>query len=121
MIIELLRSSKTLTIIFIYLGTLCYVTASYFHLSLQEWTFLKALAIALPIVLIEYQFSLRANRIANQYHNFNPLQILLITLCFYFTNTWLLNFFIIKNPINYQRELIAFALIITAFFITTRL
>lgn len=118
-LLDSLRRSKALTLLFIYLGTICYVTASYFHLTLKSWSFLKAFLIALPIVCIEYQFSLRGNRIANDTFGMNPLQILVITLCFYFVNTWLLNYFVIRNRIVYWRECVCFALILTAFIITT--
>lgn len=118
-LVSMISSSRFLTLLFIYIGTLCYVTASYFHISLNDWTFLKAFLIALPIVCIEYQFSLRANRIAVSHHGFNAIQVLLITLCFYFVNIWILNWLVLKHKVNIWRELLCFALIIMAFLIST--
>jgi len=40
-------------------------------------------------------------------------------MCFYFINTWLLNYFVIKNKINPVREVISFILILIAFYIST--
>lgn len=118
----MISASKPLMFLFIYLGTVCYVTASYFHLKLEKWTFLTAFLIALPIVCIEYQFSLRANRIAMHTHGFNPVQILLITLCFYFINIWLLNYFVIKNQkVVLWREVLCFTLILAAFWVSTNM
>jgi hypothetical protein len=80
---------------------------------------MAALAIAIPFVLLEYQFSLRGNHAAVYHLKFNPLQVLLITLCFYFLNLWLLNYFVLKTHVVWWRECLCFMLIICAFAITT--
>ncbi len=80
----------------IYIGTICYTIASYYHLRLERWTLLHALLIAIPFVLIEYQFSLRGNFYAKKHLFLNAIQITLITMIFYFINSWLLNYFILK-------------------------
>lgn len=116
---RLIMNNWYITLLFIYLGTVCYVAASYFHLHIKDWTFWKAFWIAIPLVVIEYQFSLRANRVAMYIHGLSPVHIVLITLCFYFVNVWLLNVFIIKTPVVVWRELLAFILIISAFLVTT--
>jgi hypothetical protein len=103
----------------IYIGTVCYTIASYYHLRLESWTLLHALLIAIPFVLIEYQFSLRGNFYANKHLVLNAVQITLITMIFYFINSWLLNYFILKNDVVWWRELFSFLLIFCAFFITT--
>lgn len=79
----------------------------------------KALSIAIPLVIIEYIFSLRGNHSLNEEIKVNPVSIMLITMCFYFINTWLLNYFVIKNKINPIREIISFVLILIAFYIST--
>jgi len=76
---------------------------------------------AVPLVAIEYIFSLHGNRYANSILNFNALQILLITITFYFINAWLLNYFIIKNKVNPTREIISFILILLAFYISNNI
>jgi len=103
----------------IYLGTVFYVIASYYHLNIKNWTLLKSLIIAIPIVICEYQFSLRGNYLANNILKLNPIQIVLITMVFYFINAWLLNIFILKNNVVWWREIIAFTFIFMAFLITT--
>jgi len=105
----------------IYLGTAFYTIAAYYHLTLKNWTFLNALLIALPIVFMEYQFSLRGNFYARKHLALNAVQILLITTIFAFINNWLLNYFVLKHPLVWWRETIALALIAAAFFITTSL
>lgn len=107
--------------LYVYIGTVFYSLAAYFHLSLKDWNFKKAFTIAIPLVLIEYFFSLRGNKYLHDYSNKNPVQILLITMCFYFVNTWLLNYFIIKNPVNFWRELISFILILIAFSLSSNI
>jgi uncharacterized protein (DUF486 family) len=103
----------------IYIGTIFYTLAAYYHLKLKDWTFIKAFSLAIPLVIIEYSFSLKGNRQANQILNMNTIQILIITMTFYFINAWLLNYFILKNPVNFWREIISFILIISAFYITS--
>lgn len=107
--------------VLVYLASLCYVIASYYHLHLSNnWTFVLALSMALPIVLIEYCFSLPGNYALHQQHNFEPIQILIITIVFYFINLWLLNVFILKTKItSYLKEILAFVFIICAFMLTT--
>jgi uncharacterized protein (DUF486 family) len=108
------------SIFLLYLGSICYVIASYYHLKLNyEWSFFLALSIALPIVIIEYCFTLPGNFYLHNEHGFDPIHILIITIIFYFINLWLLNVFILKKKIqNYYYEIIAFILIIIAFFMT---
>lgn len=107
------------SLLYIYIATLFYTLASYYHLTLKEWNIRKALFIAIPLVIIEYMFSLRGNHSLNEDFKINPISIMLITMCFYFVNTWLLNYFIIKNKINPFREIISFVLILIAFYIST--
>jgi len=103
----------------IYIGTVFYTLAAYYHLKIKKWTFLQALIIAIPFVLIEYQFSLRGNFYAKNHLLLNAVEITLITMIFYFINSWLLNFFILKDPLDWWREGLAFVLILSAFLITT--
>ena len=103
----------------IYIGTIFYTIAAYYHLKIKKWTFIQALIIAVPFLLIEYQFSLRGNFYAKNHLLLNAVEITLITMIFYFINSWLLNFFVLKDPLNWWREGIAFILILSAFLITT--
>jgi hypothetical protein len=112
--------SKAFTFLAIYIGTIFYITASYLHLRLGDsWTFLAAFAIAIPLVLIEYNFSLRGNRAAAAIHGLTALQILSVTLCFYFVNLYILNAFVLHHPLVLWRDVGAFLLIIVAFWIST--
>lgn len=100
--------------IMIYIGTVCYTIASYFHLQLTNWTFLRAFLIAICFVLIEYQFSLRGNYWANHILKINPIQILIATTVFCFINVMILNKFVLKNPVKLWREIVSLLLIIGA-------
>lgn len=117
--------NKTLSQIFfiflIYLGTVCYVFAAYYHLSMNDkWTFMKAFLIAIPFVIVEYLFSLHGNYYLHNLFDYSPIDILIITICFYFVNLWLLNFFVLKHKnINMYKEILCFILIILAFLITS--
>jgi uncharacterized protein (DUF486 family) len=103
----------------IFIGTVAYTIASYYHLKYKDWTFLKALLIAVPFVLIEYQFSLRGNYLAHNLLRMNAVQIILITMVFYFVNAWIMNYFVLKHEVVAWRELLAFLCIICAFWLTT--
>lgn len=103
----------------IFVGSVSYTIAAYYHLKLRDWTFVKAFALALPLILVEYQFSIRGNRAAQDVLKLNAVQITLITMAFYFINSWVLNHFFLKKPVVWWRELLAFGLIAAAFVVTT--
>jgi uncharacterized protein (DUF486 family) len=103
----------------IFIGSVSYTVAAYYHLKLEGWSFLKAFAIAVPLILIEYQFSIRGNYHAKNVLNMNAVQITLITMSFYFVNAWVLNYFFLKAKVVWWRELLAFACIVLAFALTT--
>jgi hypothetical protein len=107
--------------LFIYIGTVFYSIAAFYHLSFEHWTLNKALLVAIPLVILEYIFSLTGNKQLNHLYNINPLSILLITMCFYFINLWLLNFFVLKNDIDIVKEFVAFIFIIFAFLISANI
>jgi hypothetical protein len=104
----------------VYMGTLFYTLASYYHLKMgPNWNYFAALAIAIPFVLIEYTFSLHANYFLFKEHGFTPSKILILTVCFNFINIWLFNYFImnIRNT-NLVREAFALLLIVAALIVT---
>jgi len=103
----------------IFLGSLSYTIAAYFHLKMEKWTFLKAFLIAVPFLLVEYQFSLRGNYYAKKHLMMNVVQITILTMIFYFFNAWLLNHLVLKQSIVWWREVLAFFFILMAFYITT--
>lgn len=105
----------------VYFGTVCYVIAAYYHLTLNKnWTFLKAFMIAIPIVMIEYCFALNGNYYLHSELKLSAMDILIMTICFYFINLWLLNYFVIKNKVkSVYKELFCFILIISAFLLTS--
>jgi hypothetical protein len=103
----------------IFIGTLMYTTAAYFHIKMEKWSLFKAFLIAIPFLFIEYQFSLRGNYYAKKHLMMNVVQITIITMIFYFFNAWLLNHVVFKDPIVWWREITAFILILMAFYITT--
>jgi hypothetical protein len=107
--------------LFFYIATIFYVLAQYYHLSFNTWSLKRAFTIAIPLVIIEYYFSLTANYEANSILKMNPVQILLITMTFYFINTWLFNYFILKNDISTWREILSFVLIIGAFMLSSNI
>ena len=108
-------------ILLIYIGTIFYVFAAYYHLTMHDkWTFLKALMIAIPFVLIEYCFSLHGNYFMHHDLNYSTMDILILTICFYFINLWLMNYFVLKHKGgNIYKEILCFGLIICAFLLTT--
>ena len=116
-----MKLSCTAAIFFIYAGSLCYVSAAYYHLSLNErWSFRRALLIALPLVIVEYCFSLPGNRALHEYHGFAPTQILIMTMIFYFVNLWLLNVAVLgKRVKSAYTEGAALLLVLFAFYITS--
>jgi hypothetical protein len=105
----------------IFMGTIAYTIASYLHLKMDEWTFLKALLIALPFVFIEYQFMLRGIYYAKQHLLMNGIQILTITTIFCCFNSLLMNYFVLQLPIVLWREMLSVVFLLMAFFTSTSL
>jgi len=102
-----------LFLIFMFIGAMMYVIGSYAHLAFAGWTFWKAYLVAMPLVAIEYQFSLRGNKWANE-AGIRPINILLITLCFYFVAMYLVNSVYLKAE-SKSVDVLSFALIAAAF------
>lgn len=105
----------------IYIGSALYTLAAYYHLSLNEkWSFWYVYLAAIPIVLLEYVFSLHGIHYLHSWLDFSPIHILVITLCFYFVNLWLLNYFVLHHTQgNLATELFCFGCIIVAFLFST--
>ncbi len=109
---------------FIFIGAICYTMSSFYHLKYDdEWSFSKALMIAIPFVLIDISFSLHGTYFAYRHLQIEPIQILIYTVCCYFICIWIFNYFVMKSRIkwnnyNKAKEFIAFMLIITAFYIS---
>jgi len=99
-----------------FIGGWLYVIGSYAHLAFDDWSFWKAYLIAMPLVAIEYQFSLRGNKWANV-EGIRPINILLITLCMYFIAMYGVNKFWLKGESKTQ-DVVAFGLIASAFAIS---
>lgn len=104
-----------LPVLLIYVGTLFYTIASFYHLKFhgEEWTFFKAFAIAMPLVALEYTCSLHGNYMAHSFLGMSSMQILILTICFYFVNLWMLNIVVLKHRVDI-RQVIAFILVVLA-------
>jgi len=112
-------SKKLGVLALIYVGTIFYTMAAYYHLYMKDnWTFAKAYLLAAPFVLMEYIFSLRGNHYAVKILDWSPLQILVVTTAFYFINIWILNKLVIKQKTNVLRELVAILMVIGAFIVS---
>lgn len=107
-----------LFLLFMFIGSLLYVIGSYAHLAFANWTFIKAYLIALPIVALEYQFSLRGNKWAHE-SGISPMNVLLITLCFYFIAMFILNKVWLHDEVE-ALDVGSFILVMSAFAISFR-
>ncbi len=91
--------NKWIAIIFLYIASVCYITASFYHLSLGvKWTFIKAFLISITFVILEYVFGIPGNKWANEFLSVFDLMILIIV--FDLINLFILNFFILKNKVQ---------------------
>jgi uncharacterized protein (DUF486 family) len=91
--------NKWIAIIFLYIASVCYITASFYHLSLGvKWTFIKAFLISITFVILEYVFGIPGNKWANEFLPVFDLMILIIV--FDLINLFILNFFILKNEVQ---------------------
>lgn len=91
--------NKWLAILFIYIASVFYTIASFYHLSFgTKWTFARAYIIALVFVGIEYIFSVIGNKWANQF--ISVFDIMILIIIFDLINLYIINFFILKNKIH---------------------
>lgn len=105
-------------IFLIYLGSVCYTIASFFHLSFgSEWTFVRAYIIGLLFVSVEYVFNILGNKHANRY--ITVFQIMLLIIAFDLVNLYVINAILLKNDVNYVRDGICLLLIGAAIYISS--
>lgn len=102
----------------IFIGCVLYTIASFYHLKFRHWDFFKVFLLALPLVFVEYQFSIRGNYYASEIIGLNALQITIITMCFCFACSWLLNVFVLKREVVLWREILAAVLLISSVLIS---
>jgi len=91
--------NKWVAILFLYIASVFYIIASFYHLSLGvKWTFIRAFLISLTFVILEYLFGIPGNQWANQFISVFDLMILIIV--FDLINLFILNFFVLKNEMQ---------------------
>jgi hypothetical protein len=104
----------------IYIGSCFYVYSAFNHVKLgKAWTIWKAMSIALPLVFVEYMFSLHGNYYAYNLLKLTATQVLFITISFYFVNTTLLNIFVLKRPTIWWRDAVSLGLLFFVIFLST--
>jgi len=111
--------NKLVAILFIYLGSVCYTIASFWHLSLgDKWSFSRAYPIAIMFVCIEYIFNVLGNKNANRH--LTVFQIMLLIIGFDLINLFIINLLLLKNKIDVMRDGISLLLRIIAIFISSK-
>lgn len=105
-------------LLFLFLGSLFYVLAQYAHLMLGEWSLLKAFAIAIPMIAIEYQFVLRGTHAARE-EGYSPINTLLLVMIFNFINLYTFGRVALGDSAE-LKDLLAFSMILGAFAISYR-
>lgn len=98
-----------LAILLIYLGSVCYTMASFYHLSFREWSFWKAYFLAVAFVVVEYVFNVLGNKYANV--RLTVFQIMLLIIAFDLINLYLLNLFVLQNHLDWMRDGLSLLLI----------
>lgn len=90
-------------VLLIYLGSVCYTLASFWHLSLGErWSFWRAYPLALSFVAVEYVFNVWGNKGANRH--ITVFQIMLLIIAFDLVNLYILNALVLANPVHPWRD-----------------
>ena len=102
-------------IVLMYLGSVFFALASFWTFKLKEWTFHRALFIALVAFFFQYQFQLRGINFARTRLKMTYLQIVLIILCCNYINSLIINRFYLKDKFVWWRDLVAVGMVIGAF------
>jgi hypothetical protein len=109
--------NKWQAILMIYIGSVCYTIASFYHLSFgEQWTFWRAYALAIVFVSIEYIFNVIGIRECNRY--ISVFQIMILVIAFDLINLYAINVIFLKNTLRPWREFVSLALIGVAVFIS---
>jgi uncharacterized protein (DUF486 family) len=91
--------NKWVAILFLYIASVCYIIASFYHLSFGvEWAFIRAFFTSITFVLLEYLFAIPGNKWANEFLSVFDLMILIIV--FDIINLYILNVFVLKNKLQ---------------------
>ncbi len=105
-----------LAILFIFIACIIYTIASYAlplgATGLTDWT---AILYAMPIVFLEYNFSIRGNRMAHK-DGASSFEILNLTIIFYFVSLLLVNKVFIGDNLQ-LKDLGAVALVALGFYV----
>jgi hypothetical protein len=102
-------------IVIIYLGSVFFTLSSFWTFKLKEWTFYRALFIALVAFLFQYQFQLRGIDFARTRLKMAYLHIIIIILCCNYINSLIINRFYLKEKFVWWRDLVAFGMVVGAF------
>ena len=92
-----------------------YTFSSYVYLG-TNWTFMKSFVIAMFFVSIEYNFSLRGNKLAYD-DGLTAIEILLITIGFYYVALYTLNKVYIHDPVSIK-DFWGFMLVMAGMYVT---
>lgn len=111
-----LFNMNPLFILFIFIAAIVYVCASYAlpigAAGLTDWT---AILYAMPLVFLEYNFSIRGNRMAHA-EGLTSFEILNLTIIFYFISLLLVNKVFIGDEMK-LKDLGAIALVALGFYV----
>jgi uncharacterized protein (DUF486 family) len=111
-------NDKTYAMVLLLAASILYTFASFFHLSFvnEKWSITKALMIAMPIVFLEYNCSLRGIKLAHD-NGFTSNQIFIIIICMCFVCLFVLNKLVLGDQTT-KYDIIAFILLMMAFILS---
>ena len=108
-----------ITIFVLFLGSLCYVMASFYHLTMGErWSFGRAYALALLFVSIEYMFNVYGNRRAAEH--LTVVQTMVMIFVVDFVALFLVNGLFLHNPVSVWRDGLSILLLFAALLVSVR-
>lgn len=107
------------TVALLFLGSLCYVMASYYHLTMGErWSFRRAYTIALFFVAIEYIFNVMGSRRASE--RLTAIQMMVLIFALDLIALLCINAVFLHNPINMWRDGLSVAFLLCAMVVSTQ-
>ena len=92
---------KNIALFYLYIGSICYTFASFYHLTLKtKWTFKQAYLTSICFVLVEYFFNV--NGIKNANRHLSVFNIYVFVNACDLVNLFIFNLLFLKNEFGYK-------------------
>ncbi len=110
------RMIPLISVFYIFIAAVIYIMASFAFPIHGGLSVGNAILLAMPLVFVEYNFSLRGNKIAHA-NGATTFEILTLTMIFYFISLFIIDKLLKKHEAS-SKDFLSAGLIATAFYVS---